>query len=222
VLTGSVRYPVIHWVSFVRGTPLNYTDPSGHSYCDSPNADPDDCTGDDSGSNGTTTTTDDDQSDDTLGTDLSEDDNTTLTPCTFSSSNTSPCVYAWANFTQEELINIGNWLSGLNGGELIAGILLALLPGGLPGGIWMAEEAWAIDSVVDFFYEAAAHVGPGETIAITVIGREDSVYLPTLHYEGGESDTVVMGPIVNLVVNGIILYNQIEQNLNVQDAPPYP
>jgi hypothetical protein len=30
VLTGSVRYPVTRGVSFVRGTPVKYTDPTGH------------------------------------------------------------------------------------------------------------------------------------------------------------------------------------------------
>jgi hypothetical protein len=49
--------------AYVNNSPVKYTDPTGHNaYCESENADPDDCTGDD------------DQSDDTLGTDLSEDD----------------------------------------------------------------------------------------------------------------------------------------------------
>jgi hypothetical protein len=43
VLTGSVRYPVTRGVSFVRGTPLNYTDPTGQGMCDEKWADPVDC-----------------------------------------------------------------------------------------------------------------------------------------------------------------------------------
>jgi hypothetical protein len=45
VLTGSVRYPVIHWVSFVRGTPVKYTDPSGHR-CEDAHVAEGDCSND--------------------------------------------------------------------------------------------------------------------------------------------------------------------------------
>jgi murein DD-endopeptidase MepM/ murein hydrolase activator NlpD len=33
----SARYPVSHWVSFVCGTPLRYTDPTGHYICEEDN-----------------------------------------------------------------------------------------------------------------------------------------------------------------------------------------
>jgi RHS repeat-associated protein len=186
--------------AYVNNSPVKYTDPTGHNaYCESENADPDDCTGDDSGS-------DDDQSDDTLGTDLSEDDNTPLCQvyyanCTTIFEGDLSFEYLWD--LENSLVNLQAYLGA---GAAISGIASFLFfaiggttPVGLVGGastgifgIALGFETIELTNLIEIVREMKEEASSSESgsVEVSVFTTQDAysgVPVLGLTYEGADT-----------------------------------